>query len=82
MILKDNPNDDSATDSSIYESSADGSVISDSAIVPEEQLNRICTTDLENSVRNYRKQEEKKQYMLLRETIRPIILLSFPLSAF
>jgi hypothetical protein len=82
MILKDSPVDDSAADSSIDDSSTDSSAIEDSAITPEEQLNRIYATVLENSVRNYTKPERKKWYKLLRETIGAIILLFSPLSAF
>ena len=82
MILKDSPVDDSAADSSIDDSSTDSSAIEDSTIAPEEQLNRIYTTVLENSVRNYTKQERKKWYKLLRHTIGAIILLFSPLSAF
>jgi hypothetical protein len=82
MILKDNPVDDSTTNSSIDDSSTDGSAIEDSAIAPEQQLNRIYTTVLENSVRNYTKQEKKKWYKLLRQTLGPIIVLFSPLSAF
>jgi hypothetical protein len=65
--------DDSATD----ESSVDNSTI-----VPEEQLNKIYIAVLKNSVRNYKRQERKKWYKLLRETARTIVLLLFPLSAF
>jgi hypothetical protein len=60
MILNDNPVDDSTADSSINDSSIDGSAIEDSVIALEEQLSRIYTTVLKNSVRNYTKQERKK----------------------
>jgi hypothetical protein len=82
MILKDRPVDDFAADSSIDDSSTDSSAIEDSTIAPEEQLNRIYTTVLENSVCNYTKQERKKWYKQLRQTIGAIILLFSPLSAF
>ena len=82
MILKDSLVDDSVTDSSIDDSSTDSSAIEDSAIAPEEQLNRIYATVLENSVRNYTKQERKKWYKLQRQTIGAIVLLFSPLSAF
>jgi hypothetical protein len=82
VILKDNPVDDSAADSSSNDSSTDSSVIKDSAVMPEEQLNRIYTTVLENSVRNYTKPEQKKWYKLLRENIGVVILVFSPLSAF
>ena len=57
-ILKDDPMGDSTADS-IDDSSTDGSTIHNSAIVPEEHLNKIYITVLVNSVRNYNRQEKK-----------------------
>jgi hypothetical protein len=82
MILKDNPVDNSAADSYIDDSSTDCSAIEDSTISPEEQLNRIYTTVLKHSVRNYTKQERKKWCKRLRQTLGAIVLLFSPLSAF
>jgi hypothetical protein len=80
VLLKHNPVDVSAADSSTDDSSTDGAAI-DSAITPEEQLNRIYIIVLENCALNYTKQERKRWYKLLRQTIGPIILLFSPLSA-
>jgi hypothetical protein len=82
VILKNSTIHDSAAGSSSDDSSVEGSVKNDSAVTPEKQLNRIYTIVLENSVRNYTKQESKKWYKLLRETVGPLILLFSPLSAF
>jgi hypothetical protein len=78
IVLKDDSMDDFSTD----DSSIDDSPIGDSTIAPEEQLNKIYITVLKHSVRNYKKQERKKWYKLLRQTAGTIILLFSPLSAF
>jgi hypothetical protein len=79
IVLKD---DSSVDESSMDDSSTEGSAIEDSTIAPEEQLNKIYLTVLKNSVRSYKKEERKKWYKLLKESIGAIILLFSPLSAF
>ena len=69
-------------DFSLDDSLTDGSRIDGSTIAPEEQLNKIYITVLRNSVRNLKKQERKKWYKLLRETVGTIIILFSPLSAY
>ena len=60
LVLKNNPGDDAAADSSTDDSSTDEPAKKDSTISPEERLHRIYAIVLENSVRNYTQQERKK----------------------
>ena len=78
-ILKDEPSTD---DCSMDDSSTDESSVDNSTIAPEEQLNKIYIAVLKNSVCNFKRQERKKWYKLLRETAGTIVLLLSPLSAF
>jgi hypothetical protein len=83
ILLKDDSSvSDSVGDSSMDDSSTDGSPTDDATIAPEKHLNKIYITVLKNSARNYKRQERKKWYKLLRETTGAIILLFSPLSAF
>jgi hypothetical protein len=50
-------------------------------ILPEQRLDSIYLTVLKSSVRKYRKQERKKWYTLIRETLGAIVLLQSTLSA-
>ena len=52
----------------------------DHAVAPEEHLNKLYITVLRNSARNYKKQEKKKWYKLLKTTIGTIVVLFSPLS--
>ena len=52
----------------------------DPAVAPEEHLNKLYITVLRNSARNYKKQEKKKWYKLLKITIGTIVVLFSPLS--
>ena len=60
MILKDSSMGASIDDYSTDDSSTDDSPADDCTVAPEEQLNKIYTTVLKNSVRNYKRQERKK----------------------
>ena len=80
-ILKENPVDTSATDSSTDDSSTDGSASKNRAIAPDEHLNGMYTTVLKHSARTYTKQERKKLYKVLRQTLGGIILIFSPLPA-
>jgi hypothetical protein len=82
MILKDSSVGASIDDYSMDDSSTDNSPADDRTVAPEEQLSKIYTTVLKNSVRNYKRQERKKWYKLLKETAGTIILLFSPLSTF
>ena len=78
VILKDNNSlDQFSADSSSTDDSSDDS----SAIRPEEQLNTIYLMVLRGTVRKYKKQERKKWYKLVRETLGAVVLLFSPLSA-
>ncbi|EUC27565.1 hypothetical protein COCCADRAFT_9868 [Bipolaris zeicola 26-R-13] len=72
--------------SSIDSSSANNSSCSDSGtdehfkILPEQRLDSIYLTVLRSPVRRYRKQERKRWYTLIRETLGAIVLLQSPLS--
>jgi hypothetical protein len=81
LILKENLAYTSAADSSIDDSSTDGSDNKDLAITPEERLNGIYKTVLEYSVYKYAKDERKKLYKEMRRTLGGIILLFSPLPA-
>jgi hypothetical protein len=50
-------------------------------ILPEQRLDSIYRTVLQSPVRRYRKQEKKRWYTLVRETLGAIVLLQSPLSA-
>ena len=72
--------------SSIDSSSANNSSSSDSGtdehfeILPEQRLDSIYLTVLRSPVRRYRKQERKRWYTLIRETLGAIVLLQSLLS--
>lgn len=73
--------DGSANESITDDSSTDDDAVNDPAPAPDEHLNRLYITVLQNSARNYKKKEKKKWYKLLGETIGTISLLCSPLSA-
>jgi hypothetical protein len=79
LILKENPIDAGAGDSSTDDSSTDGSATESLAMAPDEHLNRIYTIVLEHSARKYTKQERKKLYKVMRQTLGGVILLFSPL---
>ena len=81
LILKENPVNAGADDSLTDDSLTDGSATESLAIAPDEHLNRIYTTVLEHSVSKYTKQERKKLYKAIRQTLGGIILLFSPLPA-
>src|SRR2546423_8721777 len=76
IILKDGSTDEIFTDDSV----TDDSSSDDPAVAPEEHLNKLYITVLRNSARNYKKQEKKKWYKLLKTTIGTIVVLFSPLS--
>ncbi|KAH8601786.1 hypothetical protein B0O99DRAFT_562479, partial [Bisporella sp. PMI_857] len=80
LILKENEVDETAADSFIDDDSTDSSFIEKVAIAPEEKLNRLYTAVLENSSRNYTKQEKKEWYKQLKEVLGTLVLLLSPLS--
>ncbi|KAJ6192117.1 hypothetical protein J3E72DRAFT_204718, partial [Bipolaris maydis] len=49
-------------------------------ILPEQRLDSIYLTVLRSPIRRYRKQEKKRWYTLIRETLGAIVLLQSPLS--
>jgi hypothetical protein len=75
-ILKDGSTDEFFTDDSVTDDDSND----DPAVAPEEHLNKLYITVLQNSARNYKKQEKKKWYKLLRTTIGTIVVLFSPLS--
>jgi hypothetical protein len=81
LILKENPVNAGADDSLTDDSLTDGSATESIAMAPDEHLNRIYTTVLEYSISKYTKQERKKLYRAMRQTLGGIILLFSPLSA-
>jgi hypothetical protein len=75
-------NDSFTNDESNDESSADDSGLDDApAVRPERQLNSIYLTVLKSPTRKFRKQEKRKWYKLIRETLGAIVILSSPLPA-
>ena len=76
IILKNGSVDESITD----DSSTDDDTNDDLAVAPEKHLDKLYITVLRNSVRYYKKQEKKKWYKLLRETIGTIVVLFSPFS--
>ena len=80
LILRENPVDTCAADSTDG-SSTDGSAVENLAIAPNEQLNKIYITVLKHSARKHTKQERKKWYKLLRDTLGGLVFLFSPLSA-
>jgi hypothetical protein len=81
LILKENLAHTSAADSSIDDSSTDGSDNKDLAIAPDERPNGMYKTVLEYFVCKYAKDERKKLYKEMRRTLGGIILLFSPLPA-
>jgi chromosome segregation and condensation protein ScpB len=78
-VLKDSS---SADDSSKASSSSEDSCTDERlAILPEQRLDCIYLTVLKSIVRRYRKQDRKRWYTLIRETLGAIVLLQSPLSA-
>ncbi|KAF2622473.1 hypothetical protein BU25DRAFT_415202, partial [Macroventuria anomochaeta] len=78
-VLKDSSSaDNSGTGSS---SSNDSCTDERLEVLPEERLNIIYLTVLKSPVCRYRRQERKKRYRLIRETLGAIVLLQSPLSA-
>jgi hypothetical protein len=76
IILKDvSTNEHSTDDSATDDDAKDGP-----AVAPEEHLNNLYITVLRNSARNYKKQEKRKWYKLLKTTIGTIVVLFSPLS--
>ncbi|KAJ6284330.1 hypothetical protein J3E71DRAFT_377930 [Bipolaris maydis] len=78
-VLKDSSSIDSssANDSS---SSEDSGTDERLEILPEQRLDSIYLTVLRSPIRRYRKQEKKRWYTLIRETLGAIVLLQSPLS--
>jgi hypothetical protein len=79
-VLKNSSSADSSSpkDSS---SSEDSSTDERFEVPPEQRLDSIYLTVLKSPVRRYRKQERKRWYKLIRETLGAIVLLQSPLSA-
>jgi hypothetical protein len=78
-VLKNSSSaDDSSKDSS---SSDDSSTDNRFEVLPKKRLDSIYLTVLRSPVRRYRKQERKRWYTLVRETLGAIVLLQSPLSA-
>jgi hypothetical protein len=79
-VLKDSSSPDS---SSLKDSSSSEDSYTDERfeILPEQRLDSIYLTVLESPVRKYRKQEKKRWYTLIRETLGAIVLLQSTLSA-
>jgi hypothetical protein len=78
-VLKDSSSLDSSSltgNSSSEDSCTDGRF----EILPEQRLDSIYLTVLKSPVRKYRKQERKRWYTLIRETLGAIVLLQLPLS--
>ena len=80
IILKDNssPDSNSLKDNS---SSEDSCTDERFEILPEQRLDSIYLTVLKSPIRKYRKQERKRWYTLIRETLGAIVLLQSTLSA-
>jgi hypothetical protein len=76
IILKDGSADEFFTDDSVTDDDSDG----DPVVAPEEHLNKLYITVLRNSARNYKRQEKKKWYKLLKTTIGTTVVLFSPLS--
>ena len=81
LILKENPVNAGADDSLTDDSLTDGSATKNLTTAPDKHLNRMYTTVLEHSVSKYTKQERKKLYKAMRQTLGGIILLLLPLPA-
>ncbi|KAF1830129.1 hypothetical protein BDW02DRAFT_115279 [Decorospora gaudefroyi] len=79
-VLKDSSSADSSSpkDSSSNEDSCPNERFE---ILPEQRLDSIYLTVLKSPIRRYRKQERKRWYTLIRETLGAIVLLQSPLSA-
>jgi hypothetical protein len=79
-VLKDSSYAESSSpkDSS---SSEDSGTDESFEILPEQRLDSIYRTVLKSPVRKYRKQERKRWYTFIRETLGAIVLLQSPLSA-
>ena len=78
-ILK---NASSTDDASNDGSSAEESDPDDTgAVIPERRLNSIYLTVLNSPIHKYKKQEKRKWYKLMRETLGAIVTLFSPLSA-
>ncbi|XP_014550460.1 hypothetical protein COCVIDRAFT_59039, partial [Bipolaris victoriae FI3] len=77
-VLKDGSSIDSS--SANDSSSSDSGIDEHFEILPEQRLDSIYLTVLRNPVRRYRKQERKRWYTLIRETLGAIVLLQSPLS--
>jgi hypothetical protein len=79
-VLKDTLSADSSS-SKDSSSSEDSGTDERFEILPEQRLDSIYITVLKSPVRKYRKQERKRWYTLIRETLGAIVLLQSPLSA-
>ena len=79
-VLKDTFSADSSS-SKDSSSSEDSGTDERFEILPEQRLDSIYVTVLKSPVRKYRKQERKRWYTLIRETLGAIVLLQSPLSA-
>ncbi|KAF2633134.1 hypothetical protein BU25DRAFT_445056 [Macroventuria anomochaeta] len=79
-VLKDTFSADSSS-SKDSSSSEDSGTDERFEILPEQRLDSIYVTVLKGPVRKYRKQERKRWYTLIRETLGAIVLLQSPLSA-
>jgi hypothetical protein len=79
-VLKDSSSADSSSrkDSS---SSEDSCTDERFEILPEQRLDSIYLTVLKSPIRRYRKQERKRWYTLIKDTLGAIVLLQSPLSA-
>jgi len=78
IILNNGSVDESVTDESPTDDNDDAD--DDAAIAPEEHLNTLYITVLQNSAQNFKKQEKKNWYKLMRQTIGAVIVLCSPLS--
>jgi hypothetical protein len=79
-VLKDSSSPDSSSRKDNL-SSEDSCTDERFEILPKQRLDSIYLTVLKSPVRRYRKQERKRWYMLIRETLGAIVLLQSPLSA-
>jgi hypothetical protein len=77
IVLKDGSTNEPFTD----DSATDDDANDDPAVAPEEHLNNLYITVLRNSTRNYKKNEKRKWYKVLRTTIGTVVVLFSPLSA-
>ncbi|USP81645.1 uncharacterized protein yc1106_08919 [Curvularia clavata] len=79
-VLKDSSSADNSSASN-SSSSEDSGIDERFEILPEQRLDSIYLTVLKTPAYRYRKQERKRWYRLIKETLGAIVLLQSPLSA-